>query len=161
MKTTSFIFTAFFSVLFLFVSCGKNSPEEVIDGDYIVTLLISVTDGDGHDLLDKDNPDNVIPDISLVYNGTVYLVDLTQQSVSVNPIPKIFGLKLMPAKKNYLWFGNMDGSRSCDYSFKFKYKEIEYPIVLKNKVKSSNKMERETICFVDGKESTYPIEIVL
>ena len=143
---TRLLFAAVCCTALLF-SCSKNSDKTIAPGDYVFDVLISIQDIKGNDLLNVENPNNVLSEIELAYKGKVFKVDVSP-FYGANPIPEILGLKLYSkAEKNYLWFGNFSYTETDIEELKLKCSGKEISIGVKGDISTLN-----TTYFVDGKQ---------
>lgn len=110
-----------------FAACEKNSadkPEEEDETDYIVDwgpveVIVEVVDDKGNDLLNPNNPDNMIEGSTISFRGKVYEA-LLPSAVTKEYLAIIEGFLLRKytteegAVKYRLVFGEIDGAKDMD-----------------------------------------------
>lgn len=138
--------------------CGKDSEDSNKPGVYNITdVLISIKDACGNDLLDPNNPDNILSEISLTYSNNNYKLDMSPFSLP-NPISKIYGLRLYSSKdgSRLLWFGNLYFTETDTVELKLLYSSKVVSIGVKYDINTRN-----TIYYVDGKQISGTIKLIL
>lgn len=110
--------------------CEKTGISDIIGGSGMivdwspVNVIIQVTDGHGADLLDPENPNNMIDGTSITFQGKTYEASREDRlsAVTKEYLALIYGLRLKKfdesvnknAKGYYLIFGEIDGAKDMD-----------------------------------------------
>ncbi|MBQ6311570.1 MAG: hypothetical protein IJK74_08510 [Bacteroidales bacterium] len=152
------VLTASLFLAVLVNGCGKDSEDSNKPGVYNITdVLISIKDADGNDLLDPNNPDNILSEISLTYSNNNYKLDMSPFSLP-NPIAEIYGLRLYYSKdgSRLLWFGNLYFKKTDTFELKLLYSSNEVVIAVSHNISTG-----KTTFFVNGKEISGTIKLIL
>lgn len=101
----------------ILTGCSKNN-DDVIWDIYPVVLFIQVSDASGGDLLDAENPNNILSDsIKAIYDGKEYPLNLNTDTKAY--MPQFYGLRKGFTQttdgRYYIEFGELEGAASYDY----------------------------------------------
>ncbi len=121
------IIIAFASAAMLAMTgCDEINSGLIIDW-YPVNVYLKVTDGNGTDLLDPENPDNMIDGATITFQGKTYQSSREREDLYKGPetkdyLAQIYGLLLVKdsilmhedAEGYSLAFGEIDGSEDMD-----------------------------------------------
>lgn len=103
--------------------CDKEEEGKIIDW-YPVNLYIKVTDAQGTDLLNPDNPNNMIEGTTITFKGKTY--EASRECYDSDPafrpqkmmtrmyMPTMYGLQLFEFGDFRLKFGEIDGGDDMD-----------------------------------------------
>lgn len=106
-----------------FTSCEKIGEGWIVDWTP-VSILIRVTDGDGADLLDPANPDNMIDGTTITFKGETYEASRQwyetgkpyEMPATKAILARLYGLFLVNSETAgfSLYFGEIDGAEDMD-----------------------------------------------
>lgn len=98
------------------LSCDKSINDRVIWDIFPVVVTLQVTDANGNDLLNPDNPNSYVTDsIKAVYNGKEYICKKGISNVNTKAyLAQFYGLRLIKRQLGtyVLCFGEFDGAKS-------------------------------------------------
>lgn len=155
------------------VSCERFNNDIIVDWAP-VSLNIIVHDSDGNDLLNPENPNNIIEGTSIKYKGKIYKANMDWYNESVKTrayLPTLYGLFLVNDEMTTSWngkypgfhliFGEIDGAEDMDEDFVVTWPDGSTDIIHYH---CSNHNERKLSCDrswkLNGTKMTNPIVII-
>lgn len=107
------------AVGFGFAACDDDGPRDGEIWDIAPYMVeICVVDADGNDLLNPDNPDNILKDsITAEFEGNVYKVNTERMAYTRYYMPQFYGLlcyKPYGEDHYMLEFGEFDGQKDAE-----------------------------------------------